>query len=105
MQHTLQTVSHSWRSDAEILTDGFKCCYCLKRQADSDSHRQVVACGAAAATSEWLMGQTAMYDDVRMLHHLVDGRTDRMWSKMPLQGSGNFAELYRRAVNHHLNNH
>ena len=74
MQHTLRTVSQSWRSDAAILTDYFKCCYSLRRQADF--HRQTVGCGAAAATSEWLMGQTAMHDDVRKLCHLVEGRTD-----------------------------
>jgi hypothetical protein len=62
------------QSNAEILFDYFKCCYSLKRQADI--HMQTVACGAAAATSEWLMGKTAMHDDVRMLRHLVDGRAD-----------------------------
>jgi phenylalanyl-tRNA synthetase beta subunit len=72
MQHTLHTVSQSWRSEAEILTYYFRCCYSLNRQADI--HRQTVACVAAAATSEWLMGQTAMQDEVRMLRHLVDGQ-------------------------------
>jgi hypothetical protein len=74
MQHALHTISHCWRSDAEILTYYFKCCYSFKRQADI--HVQTVARGAAAATPEWLMGQTAMHGDVRMLRHLVDGRTD-----------------------------
>jgi len=44
----------------------------LKIQADI--HRQTVACAAAVATSQWLIGQTAMRDDVRMLRHLVDGQ-------------------------------
>jgi hypothetical protein len=38
------------KSDAAILTDYFKCCYSLKRQADF--HKQTVGCGAAAPTSE-----------------------------------------------------
>jgi hypothetical protein len=74
MQHTVHTVSQSLRSDAAILTDYFKCCYFFKRKAEN--HSQTVACGAVAVTSEWLMGQTAVHDDVRMLRHIVDGRTE-----------------------------
>jgi hypothetical protein len=72
MQHTLHTATQSWRRDAALLTEYFKCCYSLTRQADI--HRQTVAVGAAAATSEWLMGQTAMCVGVRMLRYLVDGQ-------------------------------
>jgi len=58
----------------------------FERQADSG--RQTVACGAAAATSEWLLSQTATHDDVRMLRHFVGRRTDgRSGGQNAVQGA------------------